>query len=42
MDLPDIEMGETDELKQQIDKFVQAKPDAVAQLLRNWLTEDWD
>lgn len=42
MGLPDIELGETDELRQQIDKFVQAKPDAVAQLLRNWLTEDWD
>jgi flagellar M-ring protein FliF len=35
-------LGDNDELKQQIEKFVAAKPDAVAQLLRNWLTEDWD
>jgi len=40
--LPSIELGENDELKQQIDKFAASKPDAVAQLLRNWLTEDWD
>ena len=25
-----------------IEKFVDEKPDAVAQLLRNWLSEDWD
>lgn len=40
--LPDIELGEKDELKEQIEKFADAKPDAVAQLLRNWLMEDWD
>jgi len=40
--LANIELGENDELKKQIEKFVAAKPDAVAQLLRNWLTEDWD
>ncbi|NLN64839.1 MAG: flagellar M-ring protein FliF [Clostridiaceae bacterium] len=40
--LPNIELGENDELKEQIEKFAAAKPDAVAQLLRNWLTEDWD
>lgn len=40
--LPNIELGENDELKEQIEKFVAAKPDAVAQLLRNWLAEDWD
>ncbi len=40
--LPDIELGEANELKEQIDKFVATKPDAVAQLLRNWLTEEWD
>lgn len=40
--LPNIELGESNELKDQIDKFAAAKPDAVAQLLRNWLSEDWD
>lgn len=40
--LPNIELGEDDELKEQIEKFVSAKPDAVAQLLRNWLSEEWD
>lgn len=41
-DLPDLESVARDELKEQIDKFVAAKPDAVAQLLRNWLTDEWD
>lgn len=40
--IPSIELGVNDELKEQIEKFVAAKPDAVAQLLRNWLSEDWD
>lgn len=42
MSFPDIELGETNELKEQIERFVAAKPDAVAQLLRNWLAEEWD
>jgi len=42
MGFPEIELGETNELKEQIEKFVAAKPDAVAQLLRNWLSEEWD
>lgn len=40
--LPEIEFEEKDELKLQIRRFVETKPDAVAQLLRNWLAEDWD
>lgn len=40
--LPDISTEEQSEIKKQIDKFVAQKPDAVAQLLRNWLSEDWD
>ena len=40
--LPEIEFEEKDELKKQIKRFVETKPDAVAQLLRNWLAEDWD
>ncbi|WHH58930.1 flagellar basal-body MS-ring/collar protein FliF [Petroclostridium sp. X23] len=40
--LPDIDMEEKSEVKKQLDKFVKEKPDAVAQLLRNWLAEDWD
>lgn len=41
-DLPEIELEERSEVKKQIDKFVKRKPDAVAQLLRNWLTDEWD
>lgn len=41
-DLPDINLQEQSELKKQIEKFVQQNPDAVAQLLRNWIAEDWD
>lgn len=30
------------EYKRQIEKFVTEKPEAVAQLLRNWLSDDWE
>ena len=40
--LRDIEFGIDSEVKRQIEKFVDEKPDAVAQLLRNWLNEDWE
>lgn len=40
--LPDIELEEKSEVKKQIDKFVKHKPEAVAQLLRNWLSDEWD
>lgn len=40
--IPEIQLEEKSEIKKQIDKFVQQKPEAVAQLLKNWLAEDWD
>lgn len=40
--IPEIELEERSEVKKQIEKFVKQKPDAVAQLLRNWLSDDWD
>ena len=41
--LDEIEVKETLETKKQIDKFVDEKPEAVANLLRNWLTdEEWE
>lgn len=41
--LDDIEYGEELEVKRQIEKFVDEKPDAVASLLRNWLSDDeWE
>lgn len=40
--LPEIDTEERSEVKKQIEKFVKQKPEAVAQLLRNWLAEDWD
>ena len=40
--LPEIELEERSEIKKQIDKFVKQKPDAVAQLLRNWLSDEWE
>ncbi len=40
--LKEIEFNAENETKKQIDKFVKEKPDAVAQLLRNWLSEDWE
>ena len=41
-EIKDINIAEQSELKKQIEKFVQQNPDAVAQLLRNWIAEDWD
>ena len=43
VELEEIELKETLETKRQIDKFVDEKPEAVANLLRNWLTDDdWE
>ena len=40
--LEDITFGEGSETRKLIEKFVDENPEAVAQLLRNWLNEDWD
>ncbi len=40
--LEDIEFGDTSATKDQINKFVDEKPDAVAALLRNWLNDEWE
>lgn len=40
--LEEIRLGDNSESKSEIDKFIKQKPEAVAQLLRNWLTEDWE
>ena len=40
--LRDIDYTSESEVKKQIDKFVDDKPEAVAQLLRNWLNEGWE
>ena len=39
--LEDIEFGEVSETRKMIEKFVDENPEAVAQLLRNWINEDW-
>lgn len=41
-ELEEIEYDDKSETRIQIEKFVDEKPDAVAQLLRNWLNEDWE
>lgn len=40
--IEDIEFNEASEVRRTIEKFVDEKPEAVAQLLRNWLNEEWD
>lgn len=40
--IEDIEFSEESEVRKMIEKFVDEKPEAVAQLLRNWLNEDWE
>lgn len=40
--LDDIEFSDKSASKQQIEKFVDENPEAVAALLRNWLNDDWE
>lgn len=40
--LEDIGYNEKSDVRIMIEKFVDENPDAVAQLLRNWLNEDWE
>jgi len=40
--LDDIDFNEKSEARKLIEKFVDENPEAVAQLLRNWLNEDWE
>ncbi|MBR1693166.1 MAG: flagellar M-ring protein FliF, partial [Lachnospiraceae bacterium] len=40
-ELDNIELEEKSEVRKLIDKFVEENQEAVANLLRNWLTEDW-
>ena len=39
--LQEIAFNQESEAKRQIEKFVLEKPEAVAQLLRNWLNDEW-
>lgn len=41
-ELDNIDYNEKSEARKMIEKFVDEKPEAVAQLLRNWLNEDWE
>ncbi len=40
-ELEDIEVETKSETRKMIEKFVDENPEAVANLLRNWLSEDW-
>lgn len=40
-ELEDISMEEESEIKKLISRFVEENPESAAQLLRNWLNEEW-
>lgn len=40
-DLADIEVDDMSDTRKMIEKFVNDNPEAAANLLRNWLSEDW-
>ena len=40
--LEDIDFDDRSETRKMIDKFVEENPEAVASLLRNWLSDDWE
>ena len=37
----DIDLETKSEIRLMVEKFVDENPDASAQLLRNWLNEEW-
>ena len=39
--LEDIEVEAKSETRKMVEKFVDENPEAVANLLRNWLNEEW-
>lgn len=41
-ELDDIEYDDKSEVRKMIERFVDENPTAVAQLLRNWLNDDWE
>ena len=41
VELENIELEEKSETRKLIEKFVDENPEAVARLLRNWLSEEW-
>jgi flagellar M-ring protein FliF len=38
----DIVMEDKSEIRDQLEKLIKQKPEAVAALLRNWLTDEWE
>lgn len=40
--LDDVEFSDKSETRKMIEKFVDENPEAVAQLLRNWLNDEWE
>ena len=38
----DIDMEDKSEIREQLEKLIKQKPEAVASLLRNWLAEEWE
>ena len=40
--LDDIEFSDKSETRKMIEKFVDENPEAVSQLLRNWLNDEWE
>ena len=41
VEVEDIEVETKSETRKMIEKFVDDNPEAAANLLRNWLNEDW-
>jgi len=38
----DVDLDEKSEIRDQLEKLIKQRPEAVAALLRNWLTEEWE
>ena len=38
----DIDIEEKSEIREQLERLIKQKPEAVVQLLRNWLSDDWE
>ena len=38
----EVDLEDKSEIREQLEKLIKQKPEAVASLLRNWLTEEWE
>ena len=41
-EIQEIDVEERSEIREQLERLIKSRPEAVASLLRNWLADDWE